>query len=51
MRSETIGYLGSFSGPPLIGALAELSSLPAAHGVLLPAAATVALLAPRALAP
>jgi hypothetical protein len=45
----TIGYLGSFSGPPLIGALAELTSLSAALGLLVTAAAATALLAGRAL--
>lgn len=30
----TIGYLGSFTGPPLIGALAELSSLTLALALL-----------------
>lgn len=43
------GYLGSFTGPPLIGAAAELTSLPAALGVLAAAAVTIAALAPRAL--
>jgi MFS family permease len=43
------GYLGSFTGPPLIGALAEATSLPAALGLLVGAAMVVAALAPRAL--
>jgi MFS family permease len=47
----TLGYLGSFAGPPLVGALAELASLSLALGLLGAAAATIALLAPRALAP
>jgi MFS family permease len=47
----TVGYLGSFTGPPLVGALAELVSLSAALGLLVVAAATIALLAPRALPP
>ena len=47
----TCGYLGSFTGPPLVGALAELLSLSAALGVLVAAAAGVALLAPRSLPP
>ena len=47
----TLGYLGSFTGPPLVGALAELTSLSAALGLLVAAAATVAVLAPRALPP
>ena len=45
----TIGYLGSFTGPPLVGALAEVASLPVALGLLGAAAATIAALAPRAL--
>jgi sugar phosphate permease len=47
----TIGYLGAFSGPPLIGALAEPAGLSAALGVLVAAAAAIALLASRALTP
>jgi MFS family permease len=43
------GYLGAFSGPPAIGGLAELMSLPAALALLGFAAAGVALLARRAL--
>jgi sugar phosphate permease len=46
-----IGYLGAFSGPPLIGALAEPVGLSAALGVLVAAAAAIALLASRALTP
>jgi hypothetical protein len=45
----TVGYLGSFTGPPLIGALAEASDLSSALGVLLLAAAAAALLARPAL--
>jgi hypothetical protein len=30
----TVGYLGSFTGPPLIGALAEVAGLSAALGLL-----------------
>ena len=45
----TLGYLGSFTGPPLVGALAELTSLSAALAILIAAAATIALFAPRAL--
>jgi MFS family permease len=45
----TLGYLGSFAGPPLVGGLAELAGLSVALGVLVAAAATIALLAPRAL--
>ena len=46
----TCGYLGSFAGPPLVGGLAEVTSLSSALGVLVAAAAAIALLAPRALA-
>jgi predicted MFS family arabinose efflux permease len=45
----TVGYLGSFTGPPLIGALAELGSLTAALGLLGLVSGATALLAPRAL--
>ena len=45
----TIGYLGSFTGPPLIGALAELSTLSLALAVLVPVAALVSLFARTAL--
>jgi fucose permease len=41
----TVGYLGSFSGPPAIGALAELTSLSAALGLMLAACVAVVLLA------
>ena len=30
----TVGYLGSFTGPPLIGALADVANLSAALGLL-----------------
>jgi hypothetical protein len=46
----TIGYMGAFAGPTLIGALAGLAGLSAALGLLVAAAAAIALLAPRALA-
>jgi MFS family permease len=46
-----IGYLGAFSGPPLIGALAAPAGLSAALCVLVAAAAAIAVLAPRVLAP
>jgi hypothetical protein len=52
MRSLMItpsSYLGAFSGPPLIGALAEPAGLSAALGVLVAATAAIALLASRAL--
>ena len=44
-----IGYLGSFTGPPLIGALAGRVGLTAALGVMLAAALTAGLLAGAAL--
>jgi MFS family permease len=46
----TIGYLGSFTGPPAIGAFAELSSLNAALGLLVAVSALMLLLAPAGLA-
>jgi hypothetical protein len=45
-----IGYAGAFAGPPLIGALAELLTLPAALGLLVVGALAIALRAPHALA-
>jgi hypothetical protein len=45
----TVGYLGSFTGPPLIGALATLGSLSAALGLLVAVSAAAALLARPAL--
>ena len=47
----TIGYLGAFSGPPLIGTLSAPAGLSAALCVLAAAAAAIAVLAPRVLAP
>ena len=47
---STIGYLGSFTGPPLIGGLAELSSLPTALSLLVVVGAAAAVLARPALA-
>jgi hypothetical protein len=44
-----IGYLGSFSGPPAVGVLAELSTLPIALGLLVLATATMTVLAPGSL--
>jgi hypothetical protein len=41
----TVGYLGSFTGPPAIGALAELTSVPAALGLALAAGVAIVLLA------
>jgi MFS family permease len=46
----TLGYLGSFTGPPAIGALAELTGLSAALTLLVVAAVLPVLLAGRALA-
>jgi MFS family permease len=45
----TVGYLGSFTGPPAIGALAGLSGLSTALGVLVAVSAALVLLAPGAL--
>jgi MFS family permease len=45
----SIGYLGSFTGPPAIGALGELTSLSAALGLLLAVSALMLLLARPAL--
>jgi MFS family permease len=45
----TIGYLGSFTGPPLIGVLAQWVTLPQALGVLVAVAILSALLARPAL--
>jgi MFS family permease len=45
----TIGYFGSFTGPPAIGALAEISNLPAALGLLVAVSALMFLLARPAL--
>jgi MFS family permease len=41
----TIGYLGSFSGPPAIGAVAEISGLSAALGLLVAVSALMLALA------
>jgi MFS family permease len=43
----TVGYLGSFSGPPLVGVLAEAGGLTAALGLLVAVSAAMILLAPR----
>jgi MFS family permease len=45
----TVGYLGSFTGPPVIGALAELTTLSLALGLLVVAAAVAVGLAGSAL--
>ena len=43
----TVGDLGSFTGPPLVGALAEAGSLSAALGLLVVVSGAMILLAPR----
>jgi hypothetical protein len=43
----TVAYLGSFTGPPLVGALAEAGSLTAALGLLVAVSGAVVLLEPR----
>jgi MFS family permease len=43
----TIGYLGSFTGPPLVGALAEAATLGAALCLLVAVSAAMVLLASR----
>jgi hypothetical protein len=43
----SVGYLGSFSGPPLIGALAGLGGLSAALGLLVAVSGLLSLLARR----
>jgi MFS family permease len=43
----TVGYLGSFTGPPLVGALAEAGSLSAALGLLVLVSGAMVLLAPK----
>ncbi|HEV2870706.1 MAG TPA: hypothetical protein VG409_04710, partial [Actinomycetota bacterium] len=45
----TLGYLGSFTGPPLVGALAELTGLSTALTLLVAAAFLPVVLARRAL--
>ena len=42
---STLGYLGFLAGPPLVGALAELTSLPVALGAVAGCAAATAALA------
>jgi MFS family permease len=46
---STIGYLGSFTGPPLIGFVAGFAGLSLGMGVLVVACGLAAALAPRAL--
>ncbi len=48
---STLGYLGFLAGPPLVGGLAELTSLRAATALLAFAGLLVVLLAPTAAAP
>jgi MFS family permease len=43
----TVGYTGFLAGPPVIGGLAELTSLPAALGLIVLATAALASLAPK----
>jgi MFS family permease len=43
----TVGYLGSFTGPPLVGALAEAGSLSAALGLLVAVSGAMVLFARR----
>jgi MFS family permease len=43
----TVGYLGSFTGPPLVGAIAEAGSLGAALCLLVVVSGAMILLAPR----
>ena len=45
----TLGYLGSFTGPPLVGAVAEVTDLSTALGLLAVVSAGAALLARPAL--
>jgi hypothetical protein len=45
----TVGYLGSFTGPPAIGALAELTGLSTALVLVLAACAAIFVLAPASL--
>ncbi|HEV3011688.1 MAG TPA: hypothetical protein VG499_00285, partial [Actinomycetota bacterium] len=45
----TLGYLGSFTGPPLVGAVAELTGLSTALALLVAAAILPVVLAHRAL--
>jgi fucose permease len=45
-RVSTLGYLGFLAGPPAIGALAELTALPAALALLPVLGLTIAALAP-----
>jgi MFS family permease len=50
-RVTTLGYLGFLAGPPAIGALAELTSLPAALAVLPVLGLAMAAMAPLTRAP
>jgi MFS family permease len=50
-RVSTLGYLGFLAGPPMIGAIAELTSLPAALALLPLLGAGMALMAPLTRAP
>jgi hypothetical protein len=44
----TVGYLGSFTGPPAVGALAELVGIAASLMLMAVACAAIAVLGPRA---
>ncbi len=48
---SSLGYLGFLAGPPLVGAVAQLTSLRAACGLLVFAGLLVMLLAPTAAPP
>ena len=48
---STVGYTGFLAGPPAVGAIAELTSLPAGLGLVAVLTASVALLAPAAAPP
>jgi hypothetical protein len=50
-RVSTLGYLGFLAGPPLIGALAEVTSLPTALAVLPVLGLAMAAMAPLTRAP
>jgi MFS family permease len=45
---STMGYVGFLGGPPIIGGLAELTSLPTALWLLVALALAIAALAPHA---
>jgi len=45
LAASTLGYLGFLAGPPLVGGLAELTSLPVALSLVVLCAASTAALA------